>query len=805
MQSLHSPETRIEAANVLYTISSGSQDALEQLLKLNVLDALLPVISTIDPSSPHRLKVAVGRALRALVGSLADCCGLHIWGILPSTSPDLRKRAQFALEEFYQPTALDIWLPHLDDPSLHVYICGTISVGVRTPAHRYALCKWKPLAERSKSKGKRGWEKTSTSITSPTSLSLITTLTWTTPGFSWLVRHLASAVFEPGISEASIISSLDALSSLCKDNSSVSVNLWIESSPVTATHGDPMSLRLRSFLQLLRSPSPDIQIAAVHLLATVCRANLGQQTTGHHRSFGTVGPLDQRPYHAVCSTVIHTLNGIIGATDEAIAIRTKACFILSRLVLDDKAITDVAVDAGALQALLTALEPEPEAPTVQNTEEMQVNVEEEIEELPQDLHFREAAFTCLSSVGLTDSQYSRQILEMDAKREASPAPSSRRSTQSSKEPFLFPLLSKSIAHFHLGVRYSALQLVRALSRALAVLRTGIVDTDIPTKVTGVISKESEHRAVLIAALMVTCNLVNDYAPFREDLIKGGVVHHLVRHTHSTDDDVRLNALWAIKNALYNAKTSEIAEVINILTWDHLIKLSEDADRRVREQAVVVLQNTTTSDADIAYTVSMLGEQRLSKVLHQSLSNNDPKTVEHAIRAMNNIATGTLSHRELIFTNKPLLTLLRNALAHSSVGVRCAAATCICELLAAQPFRHRELREVGIEQALRSVLGVRERSNIFAHPHSHSIHPLPAIHPQAVASAPSSSMSHSPLSTGSGFGAALGTTGSFGQVGSGHVGLMESVPESPGLMGRETDREVIEAVKVALALLDKGKE
>ena len=329
----------------------GSQDALEQLLKLNVLDFLLPALATVDASSPQRLKLAYGRALRSLIGSLADCCGLHLWGILPSSSPELRKRAQFALEELYQPSALDVWLPHLDDPALHVFICGTMSTGVRTPAHRTALCEWKPLAERSKaSKGKRGWEKTSASITSPTSLSLITTLTWTSPGFSWLVRHLASAVFEADVSEGSVISSLEALTSLCKDNPSVSVNLWIENastSPVATTHGDSMTIKLRPFLQLLRSPSPDIQIATAHLyvsassscslltphrLATVCRANLGHQATQatahHHRIFGTTGPLDQRPYHGICSTIIHTLNGMIGAADEPIGIRTKACFIL---------------------------------------------------------------------------------------------------------------------------------------------------------------------------------------------------------------------------------------------------------------------------------------------------------------------------------------------------------------------------------------------------------------------------------------------------------------------------------------------
>lgn len=80
------------------------------------------------------------------------------------------------------------------------------------------------------------------------------------------------------------------------------------------------------------------------------------------------------------------------------------------------------------------------------------------------------------------------------------------------------------------MRYSALQLVRAFSRALATLRTSLVDSDIPTAVIEIITKDSppkdvpegesadsegEHRAVIITALMILCNLLNDYAPFRE--------------------------------------------------------------------------------------------------------------------------------------------------------------------------------------------------------------------------------------------------------------------------------------------------
>jgi armadillo repeat-containing protein 8 len=155
----------------------------------------------------------------------------------------------------------------------------------------------------------------------------------------------------------------------------------------------------------------------------------------------------------------------------------------------------------------------------------------------------QAAFTCIATICLSDSQYSRQILEMDAARgQSSVAITSSRphsTTTATQQPFLFSLLSKSITHANLGVRYSALQLVRALTRALTVLRTGLVDTDVPMKIIEVVSgglgeidregnvakekvtgetemsEQTEHRAVIIAALMALCNLVNDYAPFRE--------------------------------------------------------------------------------------------------------------------------------------------------------------------------------------------------------------------------------------------------------------------------------------------------
>jgi hypothetical protein len=155
---------------------------------------------------------------------------------------------------------------------------------------------------------------------------------------------------------------------------------------------------------------------------------------------------------------------------------------------------------------------------------------------------------------------------------------------------------------------------------------------------------------------------------------------------------------------------------------------------------------------------------------------------------------------MVLSHKPVLTLLRNHLSHSLVVIRRAAASCICALLARRPFYHRELRDIGIEQALRTVIGGRDR-----------MAQSPTVH--------SSAPTHT-LSTASGFGAALGTVGPFHSPiqkqgsaagpstltragGSGDA--TNAIQDAPGLMGRETDREVLDAVKFALLVLERGKE
>jgi hypothetical protein len=49
------------------------------------------------------------------------------------------------------------------------------------------------------------------------------------------------------------------------------------------------------------------------------------------------------------------------------------------------------------------------------------------------------------------------------------------------------------------------------------------------------------------------------------------VKYLARKTYSLDDELRLNAVWALRNAAFNAKTNEITSIMETLTWDHFVE------------------------------------------------------------------------------------------------------------------------------------------------------------------------------------------------------------------------------------------
>ena len=61
---------------------------------------------------------------------------------------------------------------------------------------------------------------------------------------------------------------------------------------------------------------------------------------------------------------------------------------------------------------------------------------------------------------------------------------------------------------------------------------------------------SGHAKAIACAVL--CNLVLDFSPVKKELVDRGIVTALAACIRSSDESLRLNAIWALKNLVYLA-------------------------------------------------------------------------------------------------------------------------------------------------------------------------------------------------------------------------------------------------------------
>jgi armadillo repeat-containing protein 8 len=207
------------------------------------------------------------------------------------------------------------------------------------------------------------------------------------------------------------------------------------------------------------------------------------------------------------STVLHAVGRIVASSTESDVLRTQAAFILSEynnyprsqgisrlckpdyLVTDDAAFCSLAFEhrvLSKLAAVITSITPA--APRPEGWDEAESATIGAL---------REACLTALASLALQDQQVRGALLDTPGMPDA---------------------LHAALTHAsHTGSRYAACHCVRALSRAVSVVRTSLFDSGLGLTAIGIVlrARPDEDRRVLWAALAAVCNLVIDFSPLRE--------------------------------------------------------------------------------------------------------------------------------------------------------------------------------------------------------------------------------------------------------------------------------------------------
>ncbi|KAE8540327.1 hypothetical protein D1P53_003272 [Cryptococcus gattii VGV] len=185
------------------------------------------------------------------------------------------------------------------------------------------------------------------------------------------------------------------------------------------------------------------------------------------------------------------------------------------------------------------------------------------------------------------------------------------------------ILRTSLTHESYGVRAAACQLARSLSRAVSVMRTGMVDEGVGDEVVKLLKRELETKSkegmddvlgdaawtVEVAATATICNLIADFSPFRPVILSDNTLPIIVHLTHSSYTPLALNALWSIKNLLFHADLPTKSSFMSIFTYPWLRQIiSSTMPEDIQEQGLEVVQNLLAeeSGAEVMRMVERLG-------------------------------------------------------------------------------------------------------------------------------------------------------------------------------------------------------
>ncbi|KAJ7231254.1 armadillo-type protein [Mycena rebaudengoi] len=324
-----------------------------------------------------------------------------------------------------------------------------------------------------------------------------------------------------------------------------------------------------------------------------------------------------------------------GGRESAASVRARgrACFVLYYLVADNAALAFSAYERGCLAKLAGvahAITPAPVKASSSsssssnnntlygmggstgnsgrngngaggagnNTGEGEARGEDESESVAG---LREAALTAIAALSLFDNTIRRAVTDTHC---------------------LLPAIQMSLSHRHVGIRYALCQCVRALSRAVAVLRTNIVDSGLGMSVFTILKKVDEDRRVTGAALAAVCNIVNEFSPLRPIYLDMGLMPRLVQLLGCGDPELHLSALWAVKNVLRKTSGETKRDVMNHLGWARMAELLEDKDDGVREQAFTVVRNIAENEQGIDMLFRELGAEVLLRTITAALAAPD---------------------------------------------------------------------------------------------------------------------------------------------------------------------------------------
>lgn len=257
----------------------------------------------------------------------------------------------------------------------------------------------------------------------------------------------------------------------------------------------------------------------------------------------------------------------------------------------------------------------------------------------------------------------------------------------------------------LGVRVATLRLLRSLARSITLLRTSLLDagvgdvlinTILACDATTSVPRQEDEELVTTEALSLLSDLVLSFSPMKARVLDAehGCLPTIIRLSSHPVEEVRVGALWVLKNALYDTDVQTKERIINAYGWCNLLHtLQPDVRINEQEQALAMVRNLVAgSEEDIQLVLTHLGTSPflalLENLVHEYAHDNTfLEGIEQAAWIMVNLAAGNEQHRQLLLSRPNLIDGIVTFLSDPWPGLRDAALVCAINLMHSMPPTH----------------------------------------------------------------------------------------------------------------------
>ncbi|KAL3620395.1 hypothetical protein CASFOL_035307 [Castilleja foliolosa] len=204
-------------------------------------------------------------------------------------------------------------------------------------------------------------------------------------------------------------------------------------------------------------------------------------------------------------------------------------------------------------------------------------------------------------------------------------------------------VTEALAHDSADVRAAACIFLKNVSRSVKFMNEKIT---VPL----VQLLYDSWSSVQIAALRAISNVVVDFMTHKSLFMQCGGLKQLVQLSRSMEPDIRVNAVWALKNLAFLINNRCKEEILLELSLSTLASLVTDPEALVQEQALALVRNLvdgTLNSIEYVFGENGLLLHAIGRHLQKS---SEAEVLVQCMYILSNVASGNEHHKEAVMSH-----------------------------------------------------------------------------------------------------------------------------------------------------------